>query len=187
MVPGLFEHFTPLQSPVRSRRIDFAFGQRPVVIPRAVDIPQSLPRIRGARVARAPHRRMNDLARRAARRGLCRHLNSCRSIGGPRDPVAIRSRAELQSGTAVPFHSDTWWSRTVWPARGNAVHCPSGPSSQQRVAGVQRGLEDVVQLCGQSGVFDLSQYFDPPIEVTVHHVGAAESRIRSMERKWMIL
>ena len=40
--------------------------------------------------------------------------------------------------------------------------------------GIQRRLEDVVQLRGQSGILDLNQHFDAAIEVAVHHVGAAD-------------
>ena len=48
------------------------------------------------------------------------------------------------------------------------------PQFPAACGGVECRFEDVVQLCGQSRILDLNQYFDAPIEIAVHHVGAAD-------------
>ena len=43
--------------------------------------------------------------------------------------------------------------------------------------GVHRGLEDVVQLRGQPRILHLCHHFDPSVEITMHHVGAADPEL----------
>ena len=54
---------------------------------------------------------------------------------------------------------------------------PFRPEFPAARGGIQRRLEDVVQLRGQSRVLDLNQHFDPPIKVAVHHVGATDPEL----------
>src|SRR6516164_10681202 len=48
------------------------------------------------------------------------------------------------------------------------------PASRRRV---QRGLEQFVQVSSKPWILDLNQYLDPPVEVAVHHVGAADPEL----------
>ncbi len=83
VVPRLFEDLTNGGHRLRLAGVDLALGQRPVVVTRTVDHRNFGG---GFAVPGSPQhatRGENDLARRATRRGLCRHLNSCRSIRAP--------------------------------------------------------------------------------------------------------
>src|SRR5881227_2422436 len=43
--------------------------------------------------------------------------------------------------------------------------------------GIHRGLERVVQLSGQPRILDLRHHLDPSVEITMHHVGAADPEL----------
>src|SRR6185312_3968001 len=141
-VSGLLEYFAHRSRRFGLARVELAFGQRPVVISRTVNDCHFDPDMLFARAligvmlfARAL------IGVMLFARALIGVMLFARALIG--SPAADRS-PQYSAGSENGFGhqgcrcrsiSETWWSRTEWPSCGAAVHCPSGPSSQQRVDG----------------------------------------------------
>src|ERR1700756_920363 len=54
---------------------------------------------------------------------------------------------------------------------------PVAPELPAPSGRVQCGLEQIVQIRGDLRVLDLNQHLDSPVEIAVHHVGAADPEL----------
>src|SRR5215208_3144781 len=78
-------------------------------------------------------------------------------------PVAIHQR-DLMVMNGLPL---------MWRRRPMTVDAQLPTASR----GIHRGLEHIVQLSGQPWILHLSHHFDPSVEITMHHVGAADPEL----------